>query len=81
MALDKDILGQLLYNARQSFNDQTLDELIAEYGDLNGVRLAMAKADASAIIQHFITSGEIAVTVTTTGTATAQAGTGTGTIK
>jgi len=53
MALNADILGTDLYNAREAFNNQTMDELIAVYGDLAGIRLAVAKADAAAIIAHF----------------------------
>jgi hypothetical protein len=80
MALNKDVLGVALYNARNVFNDKTLEELITQYGSLGGVRLAMAKADAKEIIDHFIAQGVITVTVTTTGTTTAHSGGGTGTI-
>lgn len=80
MALSKDILGTALYNARNAFDDKTLDELIATYGSLNGVRLAMAKADAEEIINHFKANAVITVNVVTTGTATNHTGTGTGTI-
>jgi hypothetical protein len=59
MALDKDELGLLLYNAREAFCNKTYEELINMYGDLNGVRLAAAKADAEAIINHFKANGVI----------------------
>lgn len=83
MALNSDTLGQALHDARQTFNDKTIDELIQAYGSLDGVRLAIAKADAVAIISHFKTYGDISGAVATTGTATAQSGnivTGTGKI-
>jgi hypothetical protein len=48
-----------------------MDELIASYGDLPGVRLAMAIADADEIIKHIQTFG----IVHTAGTALAQTGT------
>ena len=53
MALNKDVLGAALYSRRNSFNDKTLDELIAEYGTLENLRLAICKADAEEIINHF----------------------------
>jgi hypothetical protein len=52
MAMDKDILGQALYDARSVFNDKTMDELVITYGSLEGVRLAIAKIDAEVIINH-----------------------------
>jgi hypothetical protein len=80
MPLNKDVLGTALHVARNAFNDKTLDELIAIHGSLDGVRLAMAKADAEQIINHFKANAVITVTVATTGTAAAQTGGGTGTI-
>jgi hypothetical protein len=71
VALDKDILGAALNARRNAFSDQTMDELIASYGDLPGVRLAMAIADADEIIKHIQTFG----IVHTAGTALAQTGT------
>jgi hypothetical protein len=53
MPLNKDVLGTLLYNARAAFDNKTMDELIAQHGTLEGVRLAICKADAEAIINHF----------------------------
>ncbi len=81
MPLNKDVLGQLLFDRRQSFCDKDLDELKALHGnDMNAIRLAAAKADAEVIINHFKTAGvvNVNVTVTTTGTATNHTGTGTG---
>lgn len=82
MALNKDVLGQMLYDARTNFCDKTLDELKQLYGNsLNAIRLAAAKADAEAIINHIKAAGVVNVTVTvnTTGTAAAHSGGGTGT--
>ncbi|MBL0144939.1 MAG: hypothetical protein IPP48_03435 [Chitinophagaceae bacterium] len=53
MALNKDVLGTALYNRRNSFNNKTIDELIAEHGTIEAARLAMCKADADEIINHF----------------------------
>lgn len=52
MSLNKDILGQLLFDVRNTFNNRTMDDLIAQYGTLDAVRLAICKADAEAIISH-----------------------------
>lgn len=54
MALSKDILGAALFDARQLFNNRTYSDLIDEYGDEDGIRLAAAKADAEAIVQHIV---------------------------
>jgi hypothetical protein len=54
-------LGQDLYNARQPFNDMDMQQLIATYGSLDGARLAMATADATAIINHFKNHGVLHV--------------------
>ena len=61
MALDKDILGTALHNARQTFANQSFDDLIAIYGTLDGIRLAASKADAQAIIDHFKANGVLTV--------------------
>jgi len=53
MALNKDILGEALHNARKVFSDKTINELINEYGSLDNVRKAQAIADADALIKHF----------------------------
>lgn len=58
MALNKDTLGTDLYNARLPFMDLTIDQINTTYGTLAAYRLAIAKADAEAIINHFKTAGE-----------------------
>jgi len=50
--LDKVTLGQAIYSARQSFNDMTIDQLIATYGSLDDARKAICEAEAQAIIDH-----------------------------
>lgn len=75
MALDKDELGLDLFNVRKFFSDKTMDELIALYGSLDGIRLAACKADAEVIINHIKAKGKVSGNVTTTGSATAQSGT------
>jgi hypothetical protein len=50
MALNKDVLGQALYDVRASFSNKTLSEL---GGDLEAAKLSLAKAEADAIIAHF----------------------------
>jgi hypothetical protein len=80
MALNKDILGQALYDGRNLFANKTVDDLITEFGSLEAARLAAAKKDAEIIINHFKTAGVVTVAVNTTGTAAAQTGSGTGTI-
>jgi hypothetical protein len=52
MALDKDILGQALYDARAAFNEKTMDQLLAIHGDIETARLAACKIDADVIINH-----------------------------
>lgn len=61
MSLSKDQLGQALYDVRMAFNGKTVDQLIQEHGTLDVARLAMAKAEANAIINHFKTAGELLV--------------------
>jgi len=51
MALDKDILGQALYNALVDYNNKTSDVI----GDIETARLAFCKAMANEIINHFKT--------------------------
>lgn len=75
MPLNKDTLGTALFTARETFSNKTIQQLEQEYGSLNAAKLAAAKADAEAIIEHFKANGLIRVN--TTGTATAQTGTGT----
>jgi len=78
MALDKDILGQDLYNASLLYNDEEVDS--EDEAAMEEYRLNFWKAIANKIIEHITASAEVSVNVTTTGTATAQTGTGTGTI-
>ncbi len=59
MALNKDTLGGLLYNARLQFQGKTADELIQAYGSLDDAFLAACKADAEAIINHFKNDGTV----------------------
>ncbi len=81
MALNKDILGAAIYAVRKTYSSKTAPQLIAQYGSFEKAQLAMATDEADAIIKHFITQSQIAVSVnvTTKGTAIAQAGGGTGT--
>lgn len=58
MALDKDILGQALYDFRAGFNGKTIEELETEFGTLEGARLAMAKGEAEIFINHIKNNAE-----------------------
>lgn len=62
MALDKDILGIAIYNVRQQFVNRDINDLIGEFGDMDSARLAMAKAEAEAIIDHFKNYAQINAT-------------------
>jgi hypothetical protein len=54
MALNKDILGQALYDMRnQFFNNKTTQELVGIYGSLENARLAACKKEAEIFINHF----------------------------
>lgn len=54
MALDKDILGQDLYDIRNTFfNNKTLAQLEATYGTIENARLEACKKEAEVIIEHF----------------------------
>lgn len=57
MALNKDVLGQGLFDAEQQFNDKAPDEL----GDINTARLSFWKVMADTIIEHFKANGELVV--------------------
>lgn len=59
--LDKDVLGQALYDKRKVFDDLTYDEIVSEYGSIEAARLAACKADAEAIINHFKTAAQLSV--------------------
>lgn len=82
MALNKDVLGLALKNARDAFNDMDNDSIIATYGSLDAARLAMAKADAEEIINHFKNNIQInipalgIITTTTGNTCTGASTTG-----
>lgn len=52
MALNKDILGAARVAAKGAFNGLTIDQVNATYGSMDGLRLAMEKADSDAIINH-----------------------------
>jgi len=75
MPLNKDILGNSLYEAAKSFNDQDVSP-----DQLELQRKNFWTTVAEQIINHITGNGEVNVTVSTTGTSTAQTGTGTGTI-
>ena len=53
MALNKDILGQAIYNVRNAFSNKTVSQLETQYGTLEAARLECAKQEAEAIINHF----------------------------
>jgi hypothetical protein len=52
MAMDKDILGQALYNVRQDFQNRSYNDLIAQYGSMEAARLDYAKKEADVFIKH-----------------------------
>ena len=55
MALDKDILGQAMYNAFNDFNNKDINTL----GNIEDVRLSFCKTMANVIITHFKTNAVI----------------------
>lgn len=59
--LDKDILGQALFDFRNHFNDRDVDDLLEEYGTIEAVRLAYAKGEAEVIINHFKANAKLSV--------------------
>lgn len=59
--LNKDILGQALYDSRKVFDDMTVDQLVNQYGSLEGARLAACKADAQAIINHITGNAALSI--------------------
>lgn len=59
MAMDKDVLGQALYDARNAFNNRSIDDLVNEYGSIEAVRLEAAKVDAECFINHLKTFANI----------------------
>jgi hypothetical protein len=58
MALNKDTLGQALYDFRTTFNNKTIEQLEAEFGNLESARLAAAKGEAEIIINHIKNNAE-----------------------
>lgn len=78
MALNKDILGQALYDDLASFNNKNIDET----GDMEAARLSFCKKMAETIIDHFINNVKLSVPgIGLTAGATAVTGTSiTGTI-
>jgi hypothetical protein len=58
MALNKDILGQALYDFRVGFNSKTIEQLETEFGSLEAARLAMAKGEAEIFINHIKDNAE-----------------------
>jgi hypothetical protein len=52
MALNKDTLGQALYDTRLEWLNRDIDSVLQEYGTLEAARLAMCKAEAEVIINH-----------------------------
>lgn len=76
MALNKDVLGQALYDRLLFFTNKDIGDI----GDIEAARLAFCKDLADVVIQHIRTAAQVSVTVTTTGTATNHTGSGTGTI-
>ena len=57
MALNKDVLGEALYNQSNLWNNKTAGDL----GDIEAARLNFWKAMAGEIIQHFKTYGTLKV--------------------
>jgi hypothetical protein len=59
MALDKDVLGQAIYDVRNIYSNKTAEQLITSYGSLEAARLHAAKAEMEVIINHFKTAGVV----------------------
>lgn len=55
MPLNKDILGQALYDALNTFNNKNPDE----FGNMETQRLAFCKVIANEVIEHFKANGVI----------------------
>lgn len=58
MALNKDILGQDIYDVRAIYSNKTAQQLITTYGSMEAARLHAAKAEAEVIINHFKNNAE-----------------------
>ena len=62
MPLNKDTLGTAIYNARAVFLNKDYATLLADYGNNEEVmRLAICKAEAEAIINHFKANAKLTV--------------------
>lgn len=61
MALIGDNLGLAIYNARQTFNDIPYNTLLQKYGTIEGIKIAMAKAEGNAIINYLKTNTSLQV--------------------
>ena len=61
MALDKDILGQSIYDVRAIYSNKTSSQLITTYGSLEAAKLHAAKAEANIIINHFKTAAILTI--------------------
>ena len=61
MPLSGNDLGTALYNARNAFNNKDINELIMIYGDIEGVRLAMAQVDGNTIVNYFKANTKLTV--------------------
>jgi hypothetical protein len=72
VALDKDILGQAIYDIRNAFNNKTIDDILLDYPTIEDARLDIAKKEAKAIIDHFIAN--IKITIPATGLISAASG-------
>jgi hypothetical protein len=72
MPLSKDILGTALYTVRQKYCNKTYEQIIAEFGSIEAMRLAEAKDEADEIIKHIKTSGLVVGVQPGAGTATIQ---------
>jgi len=59
--LDKDILGQALYDVRAIYSNKTNDQLVTTYGTIEAARLHAAKAEANAIIEHIKSNMKLTV--------------------
>jgi hypothetical protein len=46
-------LGAAINNARNAFNGLTSDQITAQYGNIDNMRLAMAQAEGTAIVSYF----------------------------
>lgn len=61
MAMNKNTLGQAIYDCRSSFSNKTTQDLIDQYGSLEAARLAACKAEAEVIINHITSNAALTV--------------------